>query len=198
MPTPAIVLAAGRSSRMGQPKALLRASHDGETFVERLVSSLLAGGIDDVVIVAGEAAAAIGERVGFPARLVVNPQADRGQISSIQLGLDVVDRPGVLAMMVAPVDQPLVSAATVRLVLEAWRRTRAPIVRPVRDGRHGHPVLFDRELFDELRRADPSAGARAVVHAHADRATDVPVDDDGAFVDIDTPEDYARWIGLKL
>jgi molybdenum cofactor cytidylyltransferase len=100
--------------------------------------------------------------------------------------------------MVAPVDQPLVSAATVRLVLEAWRRTRAPIVRPAREGRHGHPVLFDRALFDALRRADPSAGARGVVRAHADRAVDVPVDDDGAFADIDTPEDYARWIGLKL
>lgn len=198
MPTPAIVLAAGRSSRMGRAKALLPASHEGETFVERLVSTLLAGGIDDVVIVAGDAAAAIGQRVGFPARLVVNPHADRGQLSSILVGLDVIDRPGVPAVMVAPVDQPLVSAATVRLVLEAWRRTHAPIVRPVRDGRHGHPVLFDRALFDALRRADPSAGARAVVRAHADRAADVPVDDDGAFADIDTPEDYARWIGLKL
>src|SRR5688572_11069715 len=116
---------------MGRPKALLRASSEGETFVERLVSALLAGGIDDVVIVAGDAAPAIGERVGFPARLVVNPHADRGQLSSILIGLDVVDRPGVLAAMVAPVDQPLVSAATVRLLLDAWRRTRAPVVRPV-------------------------------------------------------------------
>jgi molybdenum cofactor cytidylyltransferase len=183
---------------MGRMKALLPASAAGETFVERLVSSLLAGGIDDVVIVAGPNPAAVAERVGFPARLVVNPDIDRGQLSSILVGLDVVDRPGVPAVMIAPVDQPLVSSATVRLILEAWRRTRAPIVRPVRDGRHGHPVLFDRALFDELRRADPSAGARAVVHAHADRAADVPVDDDGAFADIDTPEDYARWIGLKL
>ena len=198
MPTPAIVLAAGRSSRMGRPKALLPASPAGETFVERLVSTLLAGGIDDVLIVAGDAADAIRQRVGFPARVVVNPNVDRGQLSSILVGLDVVDRPGVPAVMVAPVDQPLVSAATVRLVLEAWRRTRAPVVRPAREGRHGHPVLFDRALFDALRRADPSAGARGVVRAHADRAVDVPVDDDGAFADIDTPADYERWIGLKL
>lgn len=195
---PAVVLAAGRSTRMGQPKALLPATRAGETFIERLVSTLIAGGIDDVVVVAGDVAAAIRTRLGFRARVVANPDVDRGQLSSIVVGLDVVDRPGVLAVMIAPVDQPLVSETTVRALADAWRRNRAPIVRPVREGRHGHPVIFDRAVFDELRTADLSKGARAVVHAHAENLVEIAVDDDGAFANIDTPADYERWTGLKL
>ncbi|MGH9312600.1 MAG: nucleotidyltransferase family protein [Vicinamibacterales bacterium] len=198
MPMPALVLAAGRSTRMGRPKALLPLTRDGETFIERLVSTLVAGGIDDVVVVAGEEAVAIRARLGFRARVVVNPHVDRGQLSSIVVGLDVIDRPGVMAVMIAPVDQPLVSETTVRLLADAWRRTRAPIVRPVRDGRHGHPVIFDRAVFDEVRAADPAQGARAVVSAHAESVSDIAVDDEGAFADLDTPADYERWTGLKL
>jgi molybdenum cofactor cytidylyltransferase len=130
--------------------------------------------------------------------VVANPDVDRGQLSSIVVGLDVVDRPGVLAVMIAPVDQPLVSETTVRALADAWRRNRAPIVRPVREGRHGHPVIFDRAVFDELRTADLSKGARAVVHAHAENLVEIAVDDDGAFANIDTPADYERWTGLKL
>jgi molybdenum cofactor cytidylyltransferase len=198
MPMPAVVLAAGRSTRMGRPKALLPVTRDGETFIERLVATLIAGGIDDVVVVAGEEAAAVGARLGFRARVVVNRDVDRGQLSSVAVGLDVIDRPGVQAVMITPVDQPLVSETTVRVLADAWRRTRAPIVRPVRGGRHGHPVIFDRAVFDELRSADPLQGARAVVHAHAESVSDVAIDDDGAYADIDTPADYERWTGLKL
>jgi molybdenum cofactor cytidylyltransferase len=195
---PAIVLAAGRSTRMGRPKALLRTSDEGETFVERILSTLVAGGIDDVVVVAGAEAAAIEERIGLRARIVVNPDVDRGQLSSMLVGLAVVDRPGVMAAMMAPVDQPFVSEATVRLLVDTWRRLRAPIVRPVRDDRHGHPVIFDRSTFDALRRADPAEGAKIVVRAHAARLCDVVVEDSAAFEDIDTPADYERWTGLKL
>lgn len=195
---PAVVLAAGRSLRMGRPKALLPAAAGGETFVERLVSTLAAGGIEDVVVVAGGEHEEVRQRLGLRARVAINPNPDRGQLSSVLVGLDVIDHPGVQAMLVAPVDQPFVSAVTVRSIADAWRRTRAPIVRPVRDNRHGHPVIFGRDVFDDLRRADPSVGAKAVVHQHAERAVDVTVDDDGAFADIDTPADYARWVGLKL
>jgi molybdenum cofactor cytidylyltransferase len=90
---------------------------------------------------------------------------------------------------------PLFTPATVARVLAAFRATGAPVVRPASGGRHGHPVLFARAIFDELRRADLSAGARIVVRAHAREIVDVAVDDRGAFVDIDTPDDYRQWIG---
>ena len=71
----------------------------------------------------------------------------------------------------------------------------APVVRPVSNGRHGHPVIFGRELFGELQRADPSQGAKSVVRAHAADMIEVAIDDEGAFTDIDTREDYERFIG---
>jgi molybdenum cofactor cytidylyltransferase len=81
-------------------------------------------------------------------------------------------------------------------VLERYHATRAPIVRPVQGTRHGHPVLFDRSLFDALLDADPSQGAKPLVRAHVSPPGEVESDDEGAFVDIDTPEEYARLLSL--
>ena len=83
---------------------------------------------------------------------------------------------------------------TVRTVVEAWRSTRAPIARPVCGARHGHPVVFDQAVFEDLRRADLNAGAKAVFAAHRGRVLDVPVDDPWACEDLDTPEDYERFL----
>jgi molybdenum cofactor cytidylyltransferase len=92
------------------------------------------------------------------------------------------------------VDVPLVSSATVATVITEWRRTRAPIVRPAHGARHGHPVIFDRSVFADLRAADLNVGAKAVFATHRDRVLNVELEDSGAFEDIDTPEDYARII----
>ena len=95
------------------------------------------------------------------------------------------------------VDVPLVSAATVRAVLDRYRTTRAPVVRPVRGALHGHPVLVDRSLFDKIRAADPQRGAKPIIRAHVSAAGDVEVEDEGAFFDVDTPEDYKRLVHLS-
>jgi molybdenum cofactor cytidylyltransferase len=110
-------------------------------------------------------------------------------------GLGAVDRPGVTACLLTLVDVPLVSAATVSAVIDRFRETGAPIVRPVHGPRHGHPVLVSRALFRELWTADRSEGVKPIVRAHVSAAGDVEVDDEGAFTDIDTPEDYARTLG---
>ena len=194
---PGIVLAAGRSSRMGRAKATLTIDDDN-TFLSRIVRTFLAAGVDDVVVVVGHDAELVVSSLaasGLPARFALNRDYDRGQLSSLLTGLAVVDRPGVAAVLVTLVDVPLVSEATVRAVLEHYRRTRAPIVRPTSGRRHGHPLLIDRSLFAELRAVDATAGAKPVVRAHASDAGDVPIDDEGAFTDIDTAEDYARVTG---
>jgi molybdenum cofactor cytidylyltransferase len=191
---PAIVLAAGRSSRMGRAKASLPLGGD-HTFLTRIVRTFLDAGVDDVVIVVGhEADEIVGTFAasGLPARFVVNREYDRGQLSSLVAGLGVVDRPGVAAALVTLVDVPLVSAATVRALVECYHRTHAPIVRPTSGARHGHPLLIDRSLFAELRAADPSAGAKPVVRAHASPAGDLAIDDEGAFLDIDNEDEYKR------
>ena len=93
--------------------------------------------------------------------------------------------------LVTPVDVPLVLPATVRALLTAFAARRAPVLRATYLGRHGHPVIFGREVFDALRRADPAVGATAVVKAHAGELVDLEVDDPGVLHDIDGPDDYA-------
>jgi molybdenum cofactor cytidylyltransferase len=191
---PAIVLAAGRSSRMGRAKATLPADrHD--TFLSRIVRTLTEAGVDDVVVVLGHDAQTIADTfaaTGLRARLVVNPDYDRGQVSSLKSGLAVADRPGVVAVLVTLVDIPLVTPATVRAVLDRYRKTRAPIVRPVSGSRHGHPLVIDRTLFDAIRAADDGAGAKPIVRANVSAEGDVAVTDEGAFTDIDTMDAYRR------
>ena len=199
---PGVVLAGGASSRMGgRPKALLPTGRGDETFLARIVSVLREGGVDDVVVVAGYHEEAIGRAANLmavPVRVLRNPAPERGQLSSLLVGLNAVDRPGVGAMLVTLVDLPLVSSATVQAVLAGYRRTGAPIVRPARGGRHGHPMLLARSLFHELRRADLELGAKPVVRAHAAEALELEIEDDGAFADVDTPEDYERVFGVPL
>jgi molybdenum cofactor cytidylyltransferase len=184
---------------MGRPKPNLAAGPAGETLLGRLVRTLLEGGIDDVVIVVGHEHQAVRQSFALqslPARFVHNVDYTTGQLSSILAGLRVVDRPGVTAVLVALADVPFVSAHTVRAVLERYHRTRAPIVRPARGGQHGHPMVIDRSLFDLLRHSDPHVGAKPVVRDHATERGHVELNDDGAFFDIDTPEDYERALEM--
>jgi molybdenum cofactor cytidylyltransferase len=203
-----IVLAAGASSRMGQAKAAMPFGQTGETVLSRIVSVLLAGGAPNVAVVAGAHIDAV--RHAMPpleprARVIEHPGWEQGQLSSLIAGLNAIDEPLLEAVLVTPVDVPLVSAATVAAVIAAWRQARAPIVRPVdpstslRAGgqRHGHPVIFDRSIFGDLRSADPTVGAKAVFAIHRERILNVAVKDPGAFEDIDTPEDYKRIVGSR-
>ena len=193
---PAIVLAAGRSSRMGRAKAMLPAG-GGHTFLTRIVATFLDAGVDDVIVVVGHDADQIASSFsesGLPARFVVNREYDRGQLSSMLAGVNAIDRPGVTAVLVTLVDVPLVSAATVRAVIDSYRITHAPIVRPTSGERHGHPLLIDRSVFAALRAADPATGAKPIVRAYASSTGDIPIDDEGAFTDIDTAEEYQKII----
>ena len=196
---PAVVLAAGKSSRMGRTKALLPLGSSCETFLGRVIRVLREGGADAVVVVIGGDAAAV--RASIPrdtdVSSVENPRYEEGQLSSLLVGLAAVEQryDNVDAVMMTLVDLPLISEETVRAVREAFlANPGAPLVRPRQGERHGHPVIFNRSIFGELRRADPSQGAKPVVHAHAAEEVNVDVDDAGAFIDIDTPADYERFI----
>jgi CTP:molybdopterin cytidylyltransferase MocA len=190
---PAIVLAAGRSTRMGRLKAMLPLGAD--TFLSRIVRTFHDAGVNNVIVVVGHRAdeiVAAWPQAGVSPRFVVNPDFESGQFSSLLTGLDAADAAGVAGALITLVDVPLVTSATVRAVVDRYQATHAPIVRPTRGAEHGHPVLIDRSLFDTLRRADPRLGAKAIVRAHASHEGDVDVSDDGAFVDIDTMEQYQR------
>jgi molybdenum cofactor cytidylyltransferase len=188
-----IVLAAGASSRMGQAKAALPFGQTGETLVSRVVRTLLLGGVPDVTVVAGAHIDAV--LMAMPsheprARVIEHVGWQQGQLSSLQAGLAAIDGPLLEAALVTLVDVPLVQPATVGAVIAEWRRTRAAIVRPADGDRHGHPVIFDRSVFADLRAADLSAGAKSVFAKH--RVINVQVEDPGAFTDLDTPGDYQK------
>lgn len=189
---PAIVLAAGASARMGRPKGLLSAG--GRTFIRRLLDTLRDAGIADTIVVIrpdDDAIAAEIAAAGF-GRAVPNPQPERGQLTSLLAGLDAADRGAVPAVLVTLVDVPLIGADTVRALLARAPSSPAQVVRAVHHGRHGHPVIFKRVLFEALRRADPAVGAKAVVRSAV--VEDVEVGDAGVLEDIDTPEDYRRLV----
>src|SRR5215831_15046119 len=150
---PAIVLAAGKSSRMGRSKAALPLP-GGDTFITRIVRTLKNASVEDVVVVVGHDAKSVVDAFAasdLEARFVENPDYEQGQLSSLIAGLRVVDRPGVVAALVTLVDVPLVDATTVRAVVDRYHEMHAPIVRPVRGAQHGHPVLIARSLFDAIR-----------------------------------------------
>jgi len=194
----AVILAAGDSSRMGAPKAALL-TPDGDSFVARIVRTLRDAHVDDLVIVTGRHHNAVIEalkrdRVVPVPRIVRNPDPSRGQLSSLLAGMDVGVTPNTEAVMMTLVDVPLVRVSTVIAVIDTWRQSRAPIVRPAIGDRHGHPVIFDRGVLDEIRGAPLDTGAKSVVRAHEHELVNVPVDDEGCVRDVDTPSDYDRLL----
>jgi CTP:molybdopterin cytidylyltransferase MocA len=194
-----VILAAGRSSRMGRPKALLRHVPSGYTFVGHLIRTARGAGLEPLLVVGRPGDRALASEVDrHGAALVPNIDPDRGQLSSIQSGLSAAAALGATAIVVLPVDVPLVSTGVLTALLRAIDDDRVGIARASYRGQHGHPVLFTNAVFDELRRADPAVGARAVVRADPARVKEVAVDDPGVIFDLDTPEDYRRAFGRDL
>jgi CTP:molybdopterin cytidylyltransferase MocA len=180
---------------MGSPKALLH-DPDGRPFIVRIVQSLTRAGLRDIVVVSGRHHESIVEAVtsdaSISARIVRNPDPSRGQLSSLWVGMDASIDAGTEGLLMTLVDVPMVAVSTIEAVVDAWQSTRAAIVRPAVGERHGHPVIFDRRLFGDLRNASAADGAKAVVHMHAADILNVPVEDRGCLFDVDTPADYER------
>ncbi len=160
----AIILAAGESTRMGRPKPLL--PWGATTLVAWQVAQLREAGVDEVIVVLGHAADEVRPAVPPEARVVVNHSFRQGRASSLRCGAAAVSEP-VGAVLVLSVDQPR-PAWLSRALIERWRESRARIVSPRFRRRHGHPVLVDGLLLDELRRVDEATlGLRAVLQRHA-------------------------------
>jgi molybdenum cofactor cytidylyltransferase len=193
MTLPGIVLAAGASTRMGRPKAFLPMTRGG-TVLGRVLGTLADAGVSPIFVVLREPIAvssAWSDPRADLVQVVINPEPDRGQLSSLLCGIEAAGAavPGVVMTLV---DVPLVRPATVAALLAAWDRDNAALVRPVHNGRHGHPVIFGRALLDALARADLTHGAKPVVRSFARHAVNVPVDDAGVLIDFDTPDEYER------
>ncbi len=191
----AVVLAAGLSTRMGQPKHIM--PWGATVMVRRVVDVLAEGGVDKVVVVTGHARAEVEAAVaGSAARTVFNPDFTNGSmLTSLQVGLKALAAPtseGVLATLVALGDQPQIEATVVRTVIQQWRLNRAEIVAPSFEGRRGHPILFARSFWPIILSASFELSPRELLQAYAQQAVYLPVPTDSVVRDIDTPDDYRR------
>ncbi len=190
-----VVLAAGRSERMGAPKALL--DFRGQPFVIRILEALEALDLKTRVVVLGLDAPRVRPLLaGHVCLFVENPDPGAGPIASLRCALAALRplQPG--ALLVWPVDLPHVRITTVERLIEAYQRSAAAAVVPSFGGRRGHPVIWDASLFAELESSEAASrhGARAVLHAHAAELAQVAVDDPAVIDDINTREDYERLV----
>ncbi len=184
----AIVLAAGASQRMGKPKPLLR--FQDETFLEHMVTVLQGSRVDGVTVVLGPQADAVMCTLDLSeVEVVVNSDYTQGQLSSLLAGLKRIPAESE-AILMCLVDHPFLTTALVDQMIEAFIRTKAPIVIPTFERRRGHPTLFSQAVFDELLCAPMDQGARWVVYAHEDRVLEVPVVDRSLLLGINTPDEY--------
>ncbi|HSJ26374.1 MAG TPA: nucleotidyltransferase family protein [Longimicrobiales bacterium] len=190
-----VILAAGTSRRMERPKPLLAVGD--ETFAERAARTLAQAGCRRTYLVVGPDAGWAEELAQAEGVVVVvNPQAGSEQIDSLRL---VVGRlpEDCDAILVLPVDLPLVTPATAAAVVDAYRREPGPLFLPFHNTVAGHPVLLDRALFDELSDPALEEGVRSLIMRHARDLKEVKVMDPGILIDIDTPDDYWRYIEDK-
>ena len=191
----AAVLAAGEGRRAGGPKALLRIA--SRSFLAHACELMARPAVRHVVAVVGHEAARVAREAGCPpsARVVENQRYREGMLTSVWRALDEAERLDADAVLLHPVDHPLVAPETIDAVAAALA-AGAVIAAPSRDGRRGHPGGFARAAWGALRAASPDAGARSVLAQHPEWIVHVP-GDEGCLAGIDTPEDYERLIGRR-
>jgi molybdenum cofactor cytidylyltransferase len=195
-----VILAAGESSRMGRDKALLPWPPRGvgstlsETFLSAAIR-LFAPYVDIVLVVVGKNEGDLAPIVyANGASLIVNPDPDRGQFSSLKAGLQEVLSRGRDAAMITLVDRPPVRPETIQKLEAAFDQAlhhRKWAVVPEYKGKHGHPILAGRQMMEAFLRAPDSSNAREVEHANTAAIEYLPVDDPLVAVNVDTPEEYA-------
>jgi molybdenum cofactor cytidylyltransferase len=191
-----IVLAAGDSTRMGYPKALLPLGE--ELFITRILRVLRNAELPRPVIILGRAAAAIQPRIqDWPADILINSDPDRGQLSSIQLAFAHV-APEYAGGMIWPVDQPAVSENLVRRLAELFLSSESRIVFPKCGGKSGHPAIFHRDLFQEFMDAPLKEGPKSILLRHQQETIELTTEESAAVQDIDTPSDYLELTGKSL
>jgi molybdenum cofactor cytidylyltransferase len=202
-----VILSAGESRRMGQPKALvpfpdiLNQKQAGltpapvaqKTFLEHLIEVTRHPRTGPLRVVVGPHAAEIRARVKLEdGALVFNPDWQRGQLSSLQAAIRSLPEGTTEGMLVCLVDHPLISAGLVASLIKAFDRDKNRIVIPTFRGQRGHPVIFPSRMYAELLAAPEDVGARAVVQAHAGDVIEVPVEEEGILLNLNDPESLKR------
>jgi molybdenum cofactor cytidylyltransferase len=186
----AVVLAAGTSSRMGEPKQLLRLGV--RTVLGQTVDNLRRARVEEIVLVLGFSAEAIKRQIEVEGvKVVINEQFREGMGSSLRTGLAALDAE-INAALIVLADQPFVSSATFNQLIDRYIETGAQIAIPTYRGFRGNPVLLDRSVFPEVMALSGDIGCRAIFGNHTNGIVKVPVDDVGVLLDIDSKDDFER------
>ncbi|GIV66416.1 MAG: hypothetical protein KatS3mg047_0809 [Bellilinea sp.] len=189
----AIVLAAGLSTRMGQPKLLLE--WGGKTVLQAVLTTLHYAGIERIYTVIGANREAIQNNINslpFPVETVFNPDYSNGEMSdSIKVGIRAVSH-DASAVLIVLGDQPQMKGEVVRKLLDCYGKTNARIIVPSFQFRRGHPWLIKCGLWNELENLNPSFTLRDFLRKYQDEIHYVVVDTPTVLQDLDTPEDYQR------
>jgi molybdenum cofactor cytidylyltransferase len=192
----AIILAAGKSTRMGGAKQLLGLGES--TVLGQTIENVRRSAVDEIVLVLGASAEAI--RRQLPSALleglkvVLNPAYEQGMASSLRAGLSALD-PKVEAALIVLADQPFVRPETLNHLANQHHRTKAQIVIPTYQGVRGNPVLLDHAIFPEVMALQGDVGCRAIFGRHKEETVNLEVEDEGILLDIDNQADYERLRG---
>lgn len=188
----AIILAAGESKRMGQPKMLL--PWGDETVLSHVIATFREAGLEEILVVTGGARERVDDAIShLEVKTVYNEQFSNGEmLSSIQHGISALKHQ-TQAMLIGLGDQPQVQGGSVQMVCEAYRETKSNIVVPSFQMRRGHPWLVARPLWDDFLKMKPPESPRDFLNTHYKNIQYVNVNDPGILADLDTPEDYQRW-----
>jgi molybdenum cofactor cytidylyltransferase len=190
----AVILAAGESSRMGSPKALL--TYEGHPFLEHLLQITRHPKIGLTRVVLGANADEIrGQLKLDPANVVVNTNWTQGQLSSIHIALRSLPVGLTDGMLLCLVDHPLITATLVSELIEKFYASGKPIVVPTYNGKRGHPAIFSSQLYPELLEAPLDTGARAVVWAHREEVLEVATVEQGVVLNLNDPEALRSALG---
>jgi len=184
----AVILAAGRSTRMGGPNKLL-ADLGGKPLVRIVTEQALASKAKSVIVVTGHQADLVEKALdGLDVKFVRNPDFALGLASSVKAGVSAI--PGEAdGAVICLGDMPMISAQLIDHLIEAFAPDRGNLIAiPVSDGRRGNPVLWSRRFFNELMTLDGDIGARHLIAKHGEAVAEVPVEGFGAFLDVDTPQ----------
>ena len=191
----AVILAAGKSERMGSVKPLL--SWGKRTLIEAIIDGVARSRAKEVLIVLGAARDDIEPVIAkHDLRTVFNPDFARGMLSSIQRGLEAVPH-DARAVLFFLGDQPPPHPGMINRLIDAYRKTGKGIVLPVHGGRRGHPVLIDLKYRNEIGTLDPGIGLRQLMRDHPEDVLEVRTRSLRVLLDIDTPEDYQRALASR-
>jgi xanthine dehydrogenase accessory factor len=186
----AVILAAGASSRMGEPKPLVSVA--GRPMLDHVLSAVRGSRVKDIVVVLGASADRVRKSASIDgARTIVNEAYADGMSTSIRAGVRAAG-PQAEAFLIVLGDEPFVTSSTIDSLLDGRGSSGAKIFIPTYRGRRGNPVLVDRELAEEMQSITGDQGCRAIFGHHGEQILEVPVNDPGILIDLDTPEQVAR------